>query len=326
MVRDHRLQELRVSDRDLLANRRPEDQQGRDTAGQDHGIPTSVGIHRAHDQEFDDHHQRRHQPGHVELVEIWNRVGEDVHHRVHEHVHRGEGQFRHDEQSSVRFAMHGVAPRKTVHGDNEVSAKAVAANGKEYPTGVGSSTCNSLICRPFCASSRHIERAFSMHRRRLTTMTATAIFEVMLRMGFVSLIARALFLALMGFLIVSGTAFAHGGATSAIGDQQSGQVQAAAKQEARDTALTLVKLTKALTSQERSKQAERSGNEPCSDDGPGGHPGGDCCCKVACHSALATLTAEPTGTGDPASRYIASLSDMLVGLPADSAERPPKRS
>lgn len=143
----------------------------------------------------------------------------------------------------------------------------------------------------------------------------------MLKTGPITLIVRALFLALVGFLIVSGTAFAHGGATAAMGNQPPGQVQTAAEQDTHDIQRPAAK---ALTSQERPEQAGRSGSEPCSDDGPGGHLTGGCC-NVACHAALAALAVDPAGSINPITQYIAGLSDMLVGRPNDRAERPPKR-
>lgn len=165
----------------------------------------------------------------------------------------------------------------------------------------------------------------------LTRIIARAIFLAMRRIGPSTLIARALFVALLGFFFASGSAFAHSAFTPSalahpavilggvpVGDWPSEEVEATAAQSSRDA-----ELTKALTSQAAFGQADAS-SAPCSDDQPGGLHHAGSCCNVACHAALAAPIVESAGVGDPAGRDIASLSDMLVGRPHDRTERPPR--
>ena len=69
MLWDHRPQELVVRDCGLSSDEHPEEQQ-RDHAQRDNQeIARFVGIHGEHEREVYDRH-RRHQPRHVELIEV----------------------------------------------------------------------------------------------------------------------------------------------------------------------------------------------------------------------------------------------------------------
>lgn len=133
-----------------------------------------------------------------------------------------------------------------------------------------------------------------------------------------AVVARAFLIALVGFVVASGAAFAHGGLKAAA-DGRAHERVTAAEPYAHE-----IQLTKAMTSWAASQQTDPSG-EPCSEEQPGGHVGGGCC-HVACHGALAAPTVEPPGSRVSVSRDPASLSGMLVGRPNDCAERPPKRA
>ncbi len=191
-----------------------------------------------------------------------------------------------------------------------------------YPAQAGSGPRKPLIAQAF---HRPFETSISTRRGRIDKGDFDSHFAAMLSSGSLTSIARALFLAVVGFVIASSGAFAHGGTSSAISGQPVAQVQTTAEQDAR---LAIAQLTKVLTVAvapgDRSERADRPGGEPCSDEAPGGHlPGG--CCKVACHSALAAFTPEPAGTSNPTSQYVAGLGDTLVGQSGACTERPPKR-
>lgn len=150
----------------------------------------------------------------------------------------------------------------------------------------------------------------------LTTIVAKAIFTAMRKFGPVTLVARAVFLALVGVVIASGAAFAHGGPVA--GDRPHARVQTANEPHSHESSVATV-----LSSQETPERADYS-EAPCSGERSGGHLAGGCC-NVACHAALAALGVGPPVTCHPPSQRIASLSDILVGRSGDRDERPPKR-
>lgn len=151
----------------------------------------------------------------------------------------------------------------------------------------------------------------------LTTMIAEAILSAMRRIDPLGHVVRVVVLAVLGFVIASGTALAHGG-TSPVSAERS-HVQTSTDRQAQhgQPITNLAMIASPL------EQAAHSG-EPCSDRQPGGHAG-DGCCNVACHAALATPLSSASSTHASASQYAGSLSDMLVGRSGDRTERPPKQ-
>lgn len=118
------------------------------------------------------------------------------------------------------------------------------------------------------------------------------------------LLLRALPLAAMGFFLSLGTASAHQGhhhdVSTAIAAPSTGVAAAAA--QASEVAVHL----------------------PCSGS-EDGCPGGDCCCAVACHAALAALPVGPLVGPDRPGLALLDRSEPLTGLAGDRMDRPPKR-
>lgn len=108
VMRDHRAQELPVADRRLLSDQGEEHDRGDAADREQREVDALVWIHRSHQQDFDDDHRRRHQRRHVDLVEVVKDIGEAVDHRVHQRVHRQEGQCRHDGEADVGVVVHGA--------------------------------------------------------------------------------------------------------------------------------------------------------------------------------------------------------------------------
>jgi len=134
------------------------------------------------------------------------------------------------------------------------------------------------------------------------------------------LLARALSLAVVGFVMAAGAASAHDGRMPAAGDQLRSQVQTAqAAHHVRAHDLAEVPIVLDL-----SVQADHGGI-PCSEDQSTGHLPGECC-TVACHAALAAPPVEPVGNLELPSARIVGLTGMLVGQSTDRTERPPKLS
>jgi hypothetical protein len=100
---------LVVRDCGLSSDEHPEEQQ-RDHAQRDNQeIAPFVGIHAEHERELYDRHRRRHQPRHVELIEVGLEVVRPVDHRVHQEVHRDEGEQDHYEKTARSDLSYGVS-------------------------------------------------------------------------------------------------------------------------------------------------------------------------------------------------------------------------
>jgi len=141
-------------------------------------------------------------------------------------------------------------------------------------------------------------------------------FDAVRTYGPIHVLMRALFFALVGVVLVSGTAFAHGAVTESASDWSD---QHAQLQVRHHNAAPI----KDLAVQVASEQGQHTAG-PCSGESSGGHFG-DSCCNIACHAALTTPLVEPAGTTESPRHYLATVSDMLVGRPGDRSERPPKR-
>jgi hypothetical protein len=150
-------------------------------------------------------------------------------------------------------------------------------------------------------------------------MKGRAIFSVMRRTNPIRLLARALWLAVVGLVMAAGAASAHDGRMS-ISHQSHWQVQTAqAAHHVRADVSGEIPMVLDLSVQ------AGPGSLPCSEDQSAGHVPGQCC-TVACHAALAAPPVEPMGTlGLPSSRIV-GLTGMLVGRSTDRTERPPKLS
>lgn len=188
-----------------------------------------------------------------------------------------------------------------------------------YPPRVGCVGVKLLIHRIFQRSGIDIDGVLGESRgaTALTTMIAEAILIAMRRIDPLSHIGRVVLLAVLGFVIASGTALAHGGTSPTSAERSHVQTSTGRHVEHDQPVTTSPTITSPL------EQATHS-DEPCSDRQPRGHAG-DGCCNVACHAALATPLSSVGSSQASASQYAGSLSDMLVGRSSDRAERPPKQ-
>ena len=148
-------------------------------------------------------------------------------------------------------------------------------------------------------------------------MIVRAIFVAMRMLGPITMIVRALLLAVLGLAISSGLALAHGNVAHA---------QTAIERHAHVEQSADVHATNDLVaSLDALEQVAHSG-VPCpSGEQSGGHTAGGCC-NVACHAALASFAAGPIATVDLSGARIVGLTDMLEGRSSDRTERPPRRS
>lgn len=146
-------------------------------------------------------------------------------------------------------------------------------------------------------------------------MIVGAIFAAMRRLGPITMVVRALLLALLGFVIPSGVALAHGDAA-----------QPAVERHSQDVQFTDVHSTmNPVVSLDAVEQLAHSGAPCSSDEQPGGHMNAGCC-NVACHAALASFQPGPVAALDLSHARIVGLTDMLEGRSSDRAERPPRRN
>lgn len=137
----------------------------------------------------------------------------------------------------------------------------------------------------------------------------------MSRRGPVTMVVRALLLAVLGLVVTSGIALAHGNVAHGqiATERHSRDVQSMDVQSTMNPAPSLDVLAQLMDL-----------GVPCSSDKqPGGHMGGGCC-NVACHAALASFAAGPIATVDLPGARIVGLTDMLEGRSSDRTERPPK--
>jgi hypothetical protein len=184
---------------------------------------------------------------------------------------------------------------------------------------VGCISIKLLIRRGFQRFGIDVDGVYAESRSAtaLTTMIAEAILFAMRRTDPLGHVVRVIVLAVLGFVIASGTALAHGGTSPASAERSHVQTSTDRQAQHGQPITTLAMIASPL------EQAAHSG-EPCSDRQPGGHAG-DGCCNVACHAALATPLSSAGSTHALASQYVGSLSDMLVGRFGDRTERPPKQ-
>lgn len=151
---------------------------------------------------------------------------------------------------------------------------------------------------------------------RLTGQETRPIFSIMRGAHPISCLLRALSLAVMGLLLSIGTAAAHGSHVS-----DGGQVSAVASSN--DEANLVDRSDVATSASPNEAHAAKPNGEPCSEgQGDGKHATG--CCTMACHGALAALSAGPLTVPDRPSLRLLGISEILHGRSGDRMERPPK--
>jgi len=87
MVRDHRLDELYVTDRGLRADAEEEEHEGNNGHATEDQVDPQIWVHAAHHEQLDDSHRRGHKPRHIELVDVRIHVRETIDHRGHQDEH-----------------------------------------------------------------------------------------------------------------------------------------------------------------------------------------------------------------------------------------------
>lgn len=139
----------------------------------------------------------------------------------------------------------------------------------------------------------------------------------MCRLGPITMVVRALLLAVLGLAITSGVALAHGDVA---------HVQIATERHSYDVQPTDIHSTNnPVASLVAPEQLAHSGAPCSSDEQSGDHMAGGCC-NVACHAALASFAAGPVAAIDLSGTRIVVLTDMLEGRSSDRTERPPRRN
>jgi hypothetical protein len=146
-------------------------------------------------------------------------------------------------------------------------------------------------------------------------MIAGAIFLSMRRLDPVTMIVRALLLAVLGLAVTSGVALAHGDVAHVhiATERHLHDVQPADNHSTNNPVASLDAL----------EQLAPSGAPCSSDERSGDHMAGGCC-NVACHAALASFAAGPVAAIDLPGTRIVGLTDMLEGRSSDRTERPPR--
>ena len=148
-------------------------------------------------------------------------------------------------------------------------------------------------------------------------MQARAIFAAMRRTNPVRLLARALSLAAVGFVLAAGAAAAHERHVAADAQERHAVMPVASSTHHSDVASELPA--------DMAVRADHDspGSAPCSEERSGRHLSGTCC-TVACHAALDAPPIGFVGSPELANPRIVALVDMLEGQSSDRAERPPK--
>lgn len=136
---------------------------------------------------------------------------------------------------------------------------------------------------------------------------------------------RVLSLALMGFVVASGAAFAHEAYGPSGVDVQRTVAHAHHKagpvvDRSSDVATADQPAISVAT---RHAVHGTSSEAPCSEDRAGGHGKGTCC-TMACHAALPTPLIDPVGSHGLHGLRVPGLTNMLVGRSSDRTERPPR--
>ena len=148
-------------------------------------------------------------------------------------------------------------------------------------------------------------------------MIAGAIFVAMRRLGSITMVVRALLLAVLGLAVTSGVALAHGDVAL---------VQIAAERHSYDVQPADIHSTNnPVASLDAPEQLAHSGAPCSSDEQSGSHMAGGCC-NVACHAALVSFAVGPIAAIDLPDTRIVGLTDMLEGRSSDRTERPPRRN
>lgn len=199
-----------------------------------------------------------------------------------------------------------------------MSGKLQRGRHARYPAGVWCAF--SVSCLFFCRFSADRQGYIgerSLRVAALTRMTAGAIFVAMRRLGPVTMVVRALLLAVLGLVVTSGVALAHGNVAH-------GPI--ATERQSSDAQFTDAHSTmNPVASLDALEQVAHSGAPCSSDEQSGGHRAGGCC-NVACHAALASFAAGPIATVDLSDTRVVGLTGMLEGRSSDRTERPPRRS
>ena len=131
-----------------------------------------------------------------------------------------------------------------------------------------------------------------------------------------SLLMRALFLAVVGFVVAAGTASAHEGRH--VGRSTGPSYSEPAAHHSHDQ--------QGATEQQPSadEAAIVDGDaSPCPRDQSPDHASNNCC-NIACHAALAATPVDSIGTLQVHGLRIVGLADLLVGRLSGRTERPPK--
>jgi hypothetical protein len=148
-------------------------------------------------------------------------------------------------------------------------------------------------------------------------MIAGAIFVAMRRLGPITVVVRALLLAVLGLAVTSGVALAHGDVA---------RVQIGTERHSYDVQPTDIHSTNnPVAPLDAPEQLAHSGAPGFSDEQSGDHMAGGCC-NVACHAALASFAAGPVAARDLPGTRIVGLTDMLEGRSSGRTERPPRRN
>ncbi|OFW96794.1 MAG: hypothetical protein A3D94_07105 [Alphaproteobacteria bacterium RIFCSPHIGHO2_12_FULL_66_14] len=158
----------------------------------------------------------------------------------------------------------------------------------------------------------------------LTKQERRLIFRSMHRAHPISWLLRALSLAAMGFLLSIGTAAAHDDHGPSRGQTELSSPVAPAVMSS-DDKMGFIDWNGgvAAVSLKQANAAKHDGTPCSSDQGDGKHATG-CCCTMACHAALATLTLGPLTDHDRPSLLLLGIFETLRGRSGDRTERPPK--
>lgn len=153
---------------------------------------------------------------------------------------------------------------------------------------------------------------------RLTRHEGRRIFWLMRRAHPIYWLLRTLSLAAMGFALSLGTVAAHDDHA----DREHVLPSVSTGVFSESDAGTVDKSYVAATLMNQTDAAKHDGG-PCSEDqSDGKHATG--CCTMACHAAVATLSAGSLTSPDRASLRLLGISETLRGRSSDRMERPPK--
>jgi hypothetical protein len=138
------------------------------------------------------------------------------------------------------------------------------------------------------------------------------------------MLARALSLAVVGFVMVTSAAFAHDGRAQTYIHQPLAVIAVVQTVTSTQDGHGVTSMPVLAGYSEQVDCDEGGAGIPCSEDGPAAHMSGSCC-NIACHAALVVLTIQDLGADELGGSRLAAFAGMLVGRPGDLAERPPKR-